>query len=557
VIFRRWLAPKLRPFPPSFFFGVATADHQCEAAGPRQPGGQPWPDDIRDVWERENNLVPRQRATEFWTECIEDVKRAAALGCTAFRFSIAWSRVLPAPESPDEEAFDHYKQLIAAIVAAKMKPVLTLHHYTWPLHVEQRGGMLADDFPDTFKQYATEVVKRLGENVDYWVTFNEPNHLPLGYLKFEWETAFHLPPGLAGTPDEQRARAAKVIRNLFLANAYAYDVIKSAFPQAQVCANPWLMGLPRPLERMLDAHAKAPRGDPGGNASAASLRANPLGDWAGIDVVSFLLFTVLVSVLGDLVIRSLRKIFRPIFLVFQRVQRAVRRAPTADTAVVPAAAPAAPSALPLPQAIWSLLLHPNQYSIMLVLVIGHWWQLGLAGQLSSYLCPPECHGKQDFVGLDYYWGVKWYRMNRLSRLIHSLAGPFDQAPVWTRGLYNALTYHSELFRGKPILVTENGNVDRTDGYTRERYIRDHLAEVQRAVATGVPVVGYLCWSITSNREWGLPFVPGSDFGLYKIELDQDPNLARTPTRAAEVYRTIIAGRTTEGVDPDAVGSAVK
>ena len=56
---------------------------------------------------------------------------------------------------------------------------------------------------------------------------------------------------------------------------------------------------------------------------------------------------------------------------------------------------------------------------------------------------------------------------------------------------------------------------------------------------------YLCWSITSNREWGLVFDNNSDFGLYHIDLDTDPALKRIPTPASERYRQIIAARSAE------------
>ena len=69
-------------------FGVATADHQCEAYEAR------W-EDIRDRWERERELTPRGRATDFWVRYREDVELARRLGCTAFRFSVAWARVEP------------------------------------------------------------------------------------------------------------------------------------------------------------------------------------------------------------------------------------------------------------------------------------------------------------------------------------------------------------------------------------------------------------------------------------------------------------------------------
>ena len=86
--------------PESFLFGVATADHQCEAYDPAR-------EDIRDVWERERQLVMRGKATDFENRFAEDVELARQLGCRAFRFSIAWSRVEPAPGQFDDAAFDY------------------------------------------------------------------------------------------------------------------------------------------------------------------------------------------------------------------------------------------------------------------------------------------------------------------------------------------------------------------------------------------------------------------------------------------------------------------
>ena len=62
-----------------------------------------------------------------------------------------------------------------------------------------------------------------------------------------------------------------------------------------------------------------------------------------------------------------------------------------------------------------------------------------------------------------------------------------------------------------------------------------------AIDRGAPVDAYICWSITSNREWGLPFDDGSDFGLYHIDLDHDPELKRKPTDSSHVYAGLIAG----------------
>src|SRR5579883_2976883 len=81
------VSSKYPPFSPEFRFGVATADHQCEA----YDGA----DDIRDVWERVRGITPRGKATDFWNRYKEDVDLARGLGCTAFRLSLSWARLQP------------------------------------------------------------------------------------------------------------------------------------------------------------------------------------------------------------------------------------------------------------------------------------------------------------------------------------------------------------------------------------------------------------------------------------------------------------------------------
>ncbi len=182
------------------------------------------------------------------------------------------------------------------------------------------------------------------------------------------------------------------------------------------------------------------------------------------------------------------------------------------------------------------------YSVLSTAFISNWWHLGMAGKLPDFLCPPECIGQQDFVGFDYYWGISALQIHRIHQLLDAAAGKFDQAPVWPGALYGMLKYHARLFPDKEILIIENGCVDEADGVERAKYISQHVQEVQRARRDGVNVIGYICWSITSNREWGLKFGPGSNFGLYHIELDTDPELKRVPTAAVGAYQKIIERR---------------
>ena len=114
-------------------FGVATADHQCEAYD-----GQ---DEIRDVWERVRGIVARGKATDFWNRYREDIELARGLGCTVFRLSLSWAQLEPHPGAWNDEAFAHYRDVLQAMRDAKMSVVVTLVHNTWPLHVQAAGAV--------------------------------------------------------------------------------------------------------------------------------------------------------------------------------------------------------------------------------------------------------------------------------------------------------------------------------------------------------------------------------------------------------------------------------
>jgi len=95
-------------------------------------------------------------------------------------------------------------------------------------------------------------------------------------------------------------------------------------------------------------------------------------------------------------------------------------------------------------------------------------------------------------------------------------------------------------------VVETGWVPGDGGRSSGDYLKAPLAEVERALAKGVPVAAYNYWSITSNREWGHAFDPNTDFGLYFVDLDHDPALRRVATPEAALYRDLIRETTGAG-----------
>ncbi len=233
-------------------FGVATADHQCEAYDQC--------DDVRDVWERVRGLIARGKATDFWNRFREDVELARGLGCGVFRLSLSWARLEPQPGVWSDEAFAHYRDVLQAIRDAGMSAVVTLVHNTWPLHVQAAGsgaGPLDPGFPDRVAQFATEIAQRLGDLIDDYLTLNEPNQLVYGWIKGFWMRAYAIPPGQPPyeSGDAQMDDVLTLIPNLFRAHFKARDAIRHIRPSARVGANPLVLGLPRWLQRWIDRNA--------------------------------------------------------------------------------------------------------------------------------------------------------------------------------------------------------------------------------------------------------------------------------------------------------------
>ncbi|HNV71950.1 MAG TPA: family 1 glycosylhydrolase [Candidatus Ozemobacteraceae bacterium] len=134
----------------------------------------------------------------------------------------------------------------------------------------------------------------------------------------------------------------------------------------------------------------------------------------------------------------------------------------------------------------------------------------------------------DYVGIDYY--CRW-------RLPQAFTPAYTWEPA-PEGFYQVIRNYHRVFR-VPVLIAENGMATRnlqprTDGWTREAFLVQHVRQMQRAMREGVPVLGYIHWSITDNYEWG-SYEPR--FGLYSVECAAE-DFRRLPTSAVAVYREI-------------------
>jgi len=190
-----------------FLWGAATSSHQVEGDNHANDWWH---------WERAQKVKePSGRACNHYQKFREDFEIASKLGHTAHRFSIEWSRLEPEKGVWNNQAFDHYREVLEDLRHRGIEPFVTLHHFTNPEWFAHEGGWLNPESVNYFAKYVKRIVKALGDHVQYWVTINEPLvFLYYGYSEGTW------PPGHRSFSDSM-----KVFRNLLLAHLKSYQAI--------------------------------------------------------------------------------------------------------------------------------------------------------------------------------------------------------------------------------------------------------------------------------------------------------------------------------------------
>ena len=162
-------------FPKGFLWGAATSAYQIEGS-PLADGAKP------SNWHRFShtpgcvaNGDTGDVACDHYRRFRADVRLMADLGLNAYRFSVAWSRILPdgtGKANPRGLAF--YDRLVDALLARGIQPFVTLFHWDLPAALDDRGGWLNPDMANWFADYARIVFDRLDDRVRFWATLNEP-----------------------------------------------------------------------------------------------------------------------------------------------------------------------------------------------------------------------------------------------------------------------------------------------------------------------------------------------------------------------------------------------
>ncbi|WP_437661244.1 glycoside hydrolase family 1 protein [Sorangium sp. So ce1182] len=468
----------------SFRLGAASAATQIEDSNPATD----W-----YVFTRPKAEGGMGRGAEFvgdasrgFSKALEDVALLREMGLDSYRFSMEWARIEPRRDVIDEEALAHYDRLLDALVAAGIRPVVTLHHFSNPVWLDDprhtgcasgpgddnlcgfghpEGGPLVIE---EMAEHAALLAARFGDRVDDWGTLNEPfNYLLAAY----GVGAF--PPGKSALLGDLLGEFVPVLRDYLLAHAAAYRAIAEADTvDADGDGEAADVGLTLSVGDWVAARNHQPSDDPE-DVEARDRMAYVYNHLVVDAVLSGRLDSDLDGE-PDLELPGLRGT-----LDWLGVQYYFRAGVTGDGGLVPV-----------------LNLTP------------------CVNGLDFGACVPP---------VDPTFCVPAMRYEH-------------HAP----GLYTVLKDLGARFPELPLVVTESGIATRV-GERRAEVVVRALEQIERARGDGVDVRGYYHWSLYDNFEWAEGFAPR--FGLYTVDYG---SYERTATKGAEVLGEIARGRALTG-----------
>ena len=162
----------LKKFPENFLWGASTSAYQIEGAYNQDGKGM----SVQDIYETPEGITDFKEASGHYHCMKEDVKLMAELGMKAYRFSIAWTRIIPDGDGKVNEAgIRFYNDLINELISYDIIPVVTMYHFDLPLELHKKGGWGNRKTIDAFERYARVLFENFGDRVKYWLTINEQN----------------------------------------------------------------------------------------------------------------------------------------------------------------------------------------------------------------------------------------------------------------------------------------------------------------------------------------------------------------------------------------------
>jgi beta-glucosidase len=206
-------------FPPGFLFGSSTAAYQIEGAANEDGRGISIWDTFCRIPGKVHHGDDGDIACDHYHRLESDLDLIRELRHNAYRFSIAWPRVLPnGGREVNRKGIDFYRRLVDGLRERDVTPMATLYHWDLPQTLQDAGGWRSRETAQRFAEYAGVVADALGDEVAFWVTMNEP-----------WCSAFvgHLEGRHA--PGEQSLQAAlDASHHLLLAHGLAVQALRAA-----------------------------------------------------------------------------------------------------------------------------------------------------------------------------------------------------------------------------------------------------------------------------------------------------------------------------------------
>jgi len=214
------------PFKENFTWGAASSSYQVEGAAYEDGKGL----SVWDMFCKEPGRIADGSsgdvACDHYHRYKEDIAIMKALGIRAYRFSIAWPRIIPDGDGTvNEKGLDFYERLVDALLEAGITPYVTLFHWDYPYALFRKGGWMNPESPKWFLRYTETVAKRLVGKLPFVFTFNEPQiFIGLCFERIEHAPGFRLP--LCDT--------FLMAHNVLLAHGLAVGALRSISPQTKI-----------------------------------------------------------------------------------------------------------------------------------------------------------------------------------------------------------------------------------------------------------------------------------------------------------------------------------
>ncbi|MBQ6451683.1 MAG: glycoside hydrolase family 1 protein [Solobacterium sp.] len=166
----------LKPFPRDFLWGASTSAYQVEGAN-LIDGKGPSCQDVKKVPEGTSEL---DICADQYHRYKEDIALMAEMGFKVYRFSIAWSRILPKGTGEiNPKGIEYYNNVINECLKYDIVPLVTMFHFDMPAALDERGSWSNPESVDWFLEFARVMFENYGDRVKYWLTINEQNMLTL------------------------------------------------------------------------------------------------------------------------------------------------------------------------------------------------------------------------------------------------------------------------------------------------------------------------------------------------------------------------------------------